>query len=46
MSGTETGLDAGDGMATTAAGGGAVLAARQVVGGTRVDGLFVHDDLQ
>jgi len=35
-------VDAGDGMAATAAGARAVLTTGQVIGGARVDGLFVH----
>ena len=46
MTGAESGFDAGDGMAATAAGACAVLTTGQVVGGTRVDGLFVHGDPQ
>jgi len=40
--GAEPGSGVGDGVAAAAAGGGAVLTTRQVIGGTGVDGLFVH----
>jgi len=46
MFGAEASDGVGDGVAATAAGGGAVLTTGQVIGGARVDGLFVHGEPQ